>query len=148
MLSLKPPSILFNYVNLRVFMLARTAESKVGHDENMDAKIYHNPRCSKSRQALATLRDAGIEPEIIKYLDTPPSKEELSSLIDAAGLHVIDAVRTKEAEFKELGLSKDSTDEELLDAMVTHPRLIERPFVITNKGVRMARPTEKINEIL
>ncbi|MEO5307386.1 arsenate reductase (glutaredoxin) [Corynebacterium sp. c8Ua_99] len=114
----------------------------------MEAKIYHNPRCSKSRQALAVLREAGIEPEIIKYLDTPPTKTKLRSLIEAAGLSVIDAVRTKEAEFKELGLSKDSSDEELLDAMVTHPRLIERPFAVTNKGVRMARPTEAINDIL
>ena len=114
----------------------------------MEAKIYHNPRCSKSRQALAVLREAGIEPEIIKYLDTPPTKAGLRSLIEAAGLNVIDAVRTKEAEFKELRLSKDSSDEELLDAMVAHPRLIERPFVVTNKGVRMARPTEAINDIL
>lgn len=114
----------------------------------MEAKIYHNPRCSKSRQALSALREAGIEPKIIKYLDTPPSKDELRSLIDAAGLNVIDAVRTKEAEFKELGLTTDSSDDELLDAMVTHPRLIERPFVVTDKGVRMARPTEAIEEIL
>lgn len=114
----------------------------------MDAKIYHNPRCSKSRQALAALREAGIEPEIIKYLDTPPTKDELRSLIDAAGLRVIDAVRVKEAEFKELGLSEDADDDELLDAMVAHPRLIERPFVVTDKGVRMARPTEAIREIL
>lgn len=114
----------------------------------MEAKIYHNPRCSKSRQALATLREAGIEPEIIKYLDTPPTKDELRSLINAAGLRVIDAVRTKEAEFTELGLTTDSSDDELLDAMVAHPRLIERPFVVTDKGVRMARPTEAIEEIL
>lgn len=114
----------------------------------MEAKIYHNARCSKSRQALAALREAGIEPEIIQYLDTPPTKDELRSLIEAAGLDVIDAVRTKEAEFKELGLSQDSTDDELLDAMVSHPRLIERPFVATEKGVRMARPTEAIEEIL
>lgn len=120
----------------------------ISHDGDMEAKIYHNPRCSKSRQALAVLREAGIEPEIIKYLDTPPTKAELRSLIEAAGLNVIDAVRTKEAEFKELGLSKNSSDEELLDAMVAHPRLIERPFVVTNKGVRMARPTEAINDIL
>lgn len=114
----------------------------------MEAKIYHNPRCSKSRQALAVLREAGIEPEIIKYLDTPPTEAELRSLIKAAGLNVVDAVRTKEAEFKELGLSRDSSDDELLDAMVAHPRLIERPFVVTDKGVRMARPTETIEEIL
>lgn len=114
----------------------------------MEAKIYHNARCSKSRQTLAVLREAGIEPEIIKYLDTPPTKDELRSLIEAAGMNIIDAMRTKEAEFKELGLSKDSSDEELLDAMVSHPLLIERPFVVTDKGVRMARPTEAIKEIL
>lgn len=128
--------------------LHQPSHHNISHDGGMEAKIYHNPRCSKSRQALAVLREAGIEPEIIKYLDTPPTKTELRSLIEAAGLSVIDAVRTKEAEFKELRLSKDSSDEELLDAMVTHPRLIERPFVVTNKGVRMARPTEAINDIL
>lgn len=114
----------------------------------MNAKIYHNARCSKSRAALAALTEAGIDPEVIKYLDTPPTKDELRGLIDAAGINVIDAMRTKEKEFKELGLTRGSSDDELLDAMVAHPRLIERPFVVTDKGTRLARPTELIEEIL
>lgn len=110
--------------------------------------IYHNPRCSKSRQALERLRDRGIEPEIIRYLDAPPSVEKLRELIAAAGIAVHDAVRTKEAEYRELGLSPATPDDELLAAMAAHPRLIERPFVVTEKGVRIARPTEAIDEIL
>ncbi|MCS5478867.1 arsenate reductase (glutaredoxin) [Corynebacterium sp. YIM 101645] len=110
--------------------------------------IYHNPRCSKSRQALEKLREKGVEPEIIRYLDTPPSVEKLRELVDAAGITVHDAIRTKEAEYTELGLSPETPDEELLAAMVAHPRLIERPFVVTDKGVRIARPTEAIEEIL
>ena len=110
--------------------------------------IYHNPRCSKSRQALERLRDRGIEPEIIRYLDAPPSVEKLRELIVAAGIAVHDAVRTKEAEYRELGLSPATPDDELLAAMAAHPRLIERPFVVTEKGVRIARPTESIDKIL
>ena len=110
--------------------------------------IYHNPRCSKSRQALERLRDRGIEPEIIRYLDDPPTAEKLRELVDAAGISVHDAIRTRETEYRELGLSPDTPEEELLAAMVRHPRLIERPFVVTEKGVRIARPTEAIDEIL
>lgn len=110
--------------------------------------IYHNPRCSKSRQALEYLRERNIEPEIIRYLDEPPSVEKLRELIDAAGLAVHDAVRTREAEYRDLGLSPETPDDELLAAMVAHPRLIERPFVVTDMGVRIARPTEAIDEIL
>lgn len=114
----------------------------------MDATIYHNPRCSKSRQALDHLRERGIEPEIIRYLDDTPDVDKLRELVDAAGITVHDAVRTREAEYSELGLSPDTPDEELLAAMVAHPRLIERPFVVTDKGVRIARPTEAIDDIL
>ena len=113
----------------------------------MDATIYHNPRCSKSRQALELLRERGVEPTIIKYLDTPPTVEELRTLISDAGLTVRQAVRVKEAEFTELGLL-EASDDELLEAMVAHPRLIERPFVVTDKGPRMARPTAAVEEIL
>ena len=109
--------------------------------------IYHNPKCSKSRQALARLQDAGATVTVVKYLDQVPSKAELKKLIDDAGLTVRQAVRTREAEYKELGLA-DATDDRLLDAMIAHPRLIERPFVVTAKGTRMARPTEAIDEIL
>lgn len=110
--------------------------------------IYHNPRCSKSREALQRLQDAGEEPEVIRYLDTPPSTSELARLIAAAGLIVHDAIRTREAEYKELGLSPEMSDEELLQAMVAHPRLIERPIVVTDKGVRIPRPMELLDEIL
>ena len=113
----------------------------------MDATIYHNPRCSKSRQALTLLRERGVEPRVVNYLDDPPSMDELRGLISAAGLDVRQAVRTREAEYKELGLA-DADDEALLAAMVEHPRLIERPFVVTDKGTRMGRPTEAIEEIL
>ncbi|STC70134.1 arsenate reductase (glutaredoxin) [Corynebacterium pilosum] len=110
--------------------------------------IYHNPQCSTSRNALAIMRERGEEPEVIKYLDTPPSKETLAELIDAAGLTVHEAIRTREQQYKDLGLSKDTPDDELLEAMVTHPRLIQRPIVVTDKGVRIPRPMDLINEIL
>ncbi|MCS3780861.1 arsenate reductase (glutaredoxin) [Tsukamurella ocularis] len=113
----------------------------------MDATIYHNPRCTKSRQALARLEGAGATVTVIKYLDQVPSKAELTKLIDDAGLTVRQAVRTREAEYKDLALA-DASDDALLDAMVAHPKLIERPFVVTAKGTRMARPTEAVDEIL
>ncbi|MDV8001078.1 arsenate reductase (glutaredoxin) [Rhodococcus sp. IEGM 1408] len=112
-----------------------------------DATIFHNPRCSKSRQALELLRERGVEPTIIKYLDTPPTVEELRTLISDAGLTVRQAVRVKEAEFTELGLL-EASDDELLEAMVAHPKLIERPFVVTPKGTRLARPTAAVEDIL
>lgn len=113
----------------------------------MDATIYHNPRCTKSRQALARLEEAGARVTVVKYLDQVPSKAELTKLIDHAGLTVRQAVRTREAQYKDLGLA-DATDDQLLDAMLAHPKLIERPFVVTAKGTRMARPTEAVDEIL
>lgn len=114
----------------------------------MTAKIYHNARCSKSRAALNFLTLRGIEPTIITYLDTPPTVEEMRNLQDRAGLHPHDAIRTGEPEYNELGLSSDTPDDELLAAMVSHPRLIERPIVETDKGVRIARPTEVLEEII
>lgn len=110
--------------------------------------IYHNPRCSKSREALALLRERGEDPEVIRYLDTPPSISELRGLIEAAGLRVHDAVRTREAEYRELGLGPGTPDDELLAAMVEHPRLIERPIVVTDQGVRIPRPMSLLDEIL
>lgn len=94
------------------------------------------------------MREHGEEPEVIKYLDTPPSKDTLAELIDAAGLSVHEAIRTREQQYKDLGLSEDTPDDELLEAMVTHPRLIQRPIVVTDKGVRIPRPMDLINEIL
>ena len=111
------------------------------------ATIYHNPRCSTSRNTLEMLREKGIEPTIVKYLDTPPSRDELASMISAAGLEVRQAIRAKESLYKELNLA-DATDDELLDAMVANPILIERPLVVTDLGVRLARPLQNILEIL
>lgn len=111
-------------------------------------RIYHNPRCSTSRNALKALREKGIEPEIVKYLENPPTKDELRSLIERAGVSVHDAVRPREEEYRELGLSPETSDEELLDAMVAHPRLIQRPIVVTDKGVRIPRPIELLEDLL
>ncbi|GAA1456015.1 arsenate reductase (glutaredoxin) [Williamsia maris] len=113
----------------------------------MSATIFHNPKCSTSRKALARLQDAGIEPEIVRYLDTPPTRTELVRLIADAGIEVRAAVRRREPLFAELALA-DASDDALLDAMAEHPRLIERPFVVTDRGTRLARPVESIDEIL
>ena len=112
-----------------------------------DSVIYHNPRCSTSRKTLDLLRDNGIEPTVIQYLKTPPSRVELAKMIKDAGIDVRTAVRRREALYDELGLA-DASDDELLDAMVEHPILIERPFVVTPKGTRLARPIDTVREIL
>ncbi len=112
-----------------------------------DSVIYHNPRCSTSRKTLDLLRDNGIEPEVVEYLKTPPTRAELATMINDAGIEVRTAVRKKEALYAELGLA-DASDDELLDAMVEHPILIERPFVVTPRGTRLARPIDAVREIL
>jgi arsenate reductase (glutaredoxin) len=112
-----------------------------------DSVIYHNPRCSTSRKTLDLLRDNGIEPTVVQYLKTPPSRAELAKMIKNAGIDVRTAVRKREALYDELGLA-DASDDELLDAMVEHPILIERPFVVTPKGTRLARPIDTVREIL
>jgi arsenate reductase (glutaredoxin) len=109
--------------------------------------IYHNPRCSTSRKTLDLLRDNGIEPEVIQYLKTPPSRAELVKMIKDAGIDVRTAVRKRKSLYTELGLA-DASDDELLDAMAEHPILIERPFVVTPKGTRLARPIDAVREIL
>jgi len=109
--------------------------------------IYHNPRCSTSRKTLDLLRDNGIEPEVVQYLKTPPTRAELVKMIKDAGIDVRTAVRKREALYGELGLA-DASDDELLDAMAEHPILIERPFVVTPKGTRLARPIDAVREIL
>lgn len=115
----------------------------------MDITIYHNPRCGTSRNTLAAIREAGHEPQIVDYLATPPSRDALRKMIAAAGLTVREAIRSKEAVYVELGLDAPGVgDEALLDAMVAHPILINRPFVVTTKGVRLCRPVERVNEIL
>jgi arsenate reductase len=110
-------------------------------------RIYHNPKCSTSRKTLQLLRDNGIEPEIVLYLKTPPSRAELVALIADAGIDVRAAVRKRESLYADLGLASAS-DSELLDAMAEHPILIERPFVVTSKGTRLARPLDNVREIL
>ena len=109
--------------------------------------IYHNPRCTTSRKTLDLLRDNGIEPEVVQYLKTPPTRAQLVTLIKDAGIDVRTAVRKRESLYAELGLA-DASDDELLDAMAEHPILIERPFVVTPKGTRLARPIDAVREIL
>jgi arsenate reductase len=115
----------------------------------MTVTIYHNPRCGTSRNTLALIRNAGIEPVIIDYLAQPPSLATLRALIAQAGLSVREAVRQKESVYAELGLDAPTiTDEQLLDAMLAHPILINRPFVVTSLGVRLCRPSELVLDIL
>jgi arsenate reductase (glutaredoxin) len=109
--------------------------------------IYHNPRCSTSRKTLQLLRDNGIEPTIVEYLKTPPTRGQLADMIRDAGIDVPAAVRKKESPYTELNLA-NASDDELLDAMAAHPILIERPFVVTPKGTRLARPVDAVREIL
>ena len=111
------------------------------------AVIYHNPRCSTSRKTLDLLRDNGIEPTIVEYLKTPPSRAEIVKLVSDAGIDVRSAVRKRESLYGELNLA-DAGDDELLDAMAANPILIERPFVVTAKGTRLARPIDAVREIL
>jgi arsenate reductase (glutaredoxin) len=111
------------------------------------AVIYHNPKCTTSRKTLDLLRDSGVEPKIVQYLKTPPSRDELVAMIRDAGIDVRSAVRKRESLYAELGLA-DASDDQLLDAMAEHPILIERPFVVTPKGTRLARPVDRVREIL
>ena len=111
--------------------------------------IYHNPQCGTSRNTLALIRNAGIEPTIVEYLQTPPSREQLAQMIKAAGLTVRGALREKGTPYAELGLGDPNlTDEQLLDAMMAHPILINRPFVVTERGTRLSRPSELVLDIL
>lgn len=112
-----------------------------------DKVIYHNPRCSTSRKTLELLRDNGIEPTVVEYLKTPPTRAELAQMIRDAGISVRDAVRKNEDVYRELGLD-NASDDELLDAMIANPILIQRPFVVTPKGTRLGRPVETVREIL
>lgn len=113
----------------------------------MQATIWHNPKCSTSRNTLALLRDAGAEVTIVEYLKTPPTRAELERLYARAGLSAREGLRTKEPLAKELGLA-EASDAAILDAMAAHPILIERPLVETEKGVRLGRPPEAVREIL
>lgn len=115
----------------------------------MDVTIYHNPACGTSRNTLALIRHAGIEPTVVEYLKTPPGREELAAMIRDAGLSVREAIREKGTPYAELGLADPAlTDAQLLDAMLAHPILINRPFVVTPLGTRLCRPSEAVLDIL
>lgn len=115
----------------------------------MEIKIYHNPACGTSRNTLALIRNTGIEPQVIDYLSEPPSRETLKEMIAKAGLTVRGAIREKGTPYAELGLDNPAlSEEELIDAMLAHPILINRPFVVTAQGVRLCRPSEVVLDIL
>lgn len=115
----------------------------------MSVTIYHNPACGTSRNTLAMIRNAGIEPTVIEYLKTPPSREILTKLIKESGLSVRGAIRQKGTPYADLGLDDPMlNDEQLIDAMLEHPILINRPFVVTPAGVRLCRPSEVLLDIL
>jgi arsenate reductase (glutaredoxin) len=111
----------------------------------MKATIYHNPRCSKSREALAILQDAGADVTVVEYLKAPPARAELARLYAKAGMAPREGLRTSEDAAKPL---KGASDDAILDAMAANPILIERPLVETANGVRLGRPPEKVHEIL
>lgn len=112
-------------------------------------KIYHNPACGTSRNTLALIRHAGLEPLVIEYLKTPPSKDELIQLIKDSNLTVREAIRKNVDPYKDLEIEQDHwTDKQLIDFMVQYPILINRPFVITPKGTRLCRPSEVVLDIL
>ncbi|HJV25206.1 MAG TPA: arsenate reductase (glutaredoxin) [Aromatoleum sp.] len=114
-----------------------------------DITIYHNPKCGTSRNTLQMIRDSGTEPRVVEYLKTPPTREQLVALIAASGLPVREIIRSKEALFTELGLGDPAkTDDDLIDAMVAHPILMNRPIVVTPLGTRLCRPAELVREIL
>jgi arsenate reductase (glutaredoxin) len=115
----------------------------------MDVIIYHNPACGTSRNVLGLIRNAGIEPTVVEYLRTPPGRAELADLIRRMGVPVRDVLRQKGTPYAELGLDDPSlTDDQLLDAMMAHPILINRPIVVTPLGVRLCRPSEAVLDIL
>lgn len=115
----------------------------------MSVTIFHNPACGTSRNTLAMIRNAGIEPVIIEYLNTPPDRSTLQTMIRDAGLTVREAIREKGTPYDALGLADPSlSDDQLLDAMLAHPVLINRPFVMTDLGTRLCRPSERVLEIL
>lgn len=112
-------------------------------------KIYHNPACGTSRNTLALIRNAGVEPIVIEYLTTPPSKAELVELIRSAGLSVREAIRKNVPPYSELGIEQENwSDDQLLNFMLQHPILINRPFVVTDLGTRLCRPSEMVLDIL
>ena len=116
---------------------------------NTNITIYHNPKCGTSRNVLAMIRQSGVEPQIIEYLKTPPEREKLVALIGAMGAPVRDLLRRRGTPYDELGLDDDKwSDDELIDFMVAHPILMNRPVVVTPKGTKLCRPAEAVLDIL
>ena len=114
-----------------------------------DITIYHNPKCGTSRNVLALIRNAGIEPQVIEYLKIPPTRDELKRLIAATGAPVRELMRAKEAVYTELGLDNPAlSDDALIDAMLAHPTLINRPLVVSPLGTRLCRPSEAVLDLL
>ena len=114
----------------------------------MNIKIYHNPRCSKSRQTMALLEEQGVAPDVTLYLETPPSKDELEEILTMLGIEPRELMRKGEAEYKELNLADPGLDRgALLDAMVKHPILIERPIVVKDGKAALGRPPERVLEL-
>ncbi len=115
----------------------------------MDVVVYHNPDCGTSRNTLALIRNAGVEPHVVEYLKTPPARALLERLVARMGIGVRDLLREKGTPYAELGLGDPSLDDEaLLDAMMAHPILINRPIVVTPLGVRLCRPSERVLDLL
>ncbi|KQT50167.1 arsenate reductase [Devosia sp. Leaf420] len=115
----------------------------------MTVTIYHNPDCGTSRNTLAMIRQSGVEPQVVEYLKTPPSRQRIMELVSAAGMCLRDAIRTKDTPFDVLGLADPAkSDDELLDAIEAHPILLNRPFVETPVGARLCRPSEVVLDIL
>ena len=115
----------------------------------MSVKIYHNPRCSKSRQTLQLLQDHAVEPQIVEYLKTPPSAAELRKVLQMLGIGPRELMRKKEPEYKQSGADNpELSDAQLIDLMIAHPKLIERPIVITDGKAALGRPPEQVLDIL
>jgi arsenate reductase len=138
-----------------VFMAAFCAGSSrpwraPGHDPAMtDITIYHNPSCSTSRNVLAAIRESGREPQVVEYLKTPPTKEQLRALVAAMGVPVRAILREKEATYAQLGLADPKwSDEQLLDFIVQHPILLQRPVVVSPLGTKLCRPAEEVRTLL
>jgi arsenate reductase (glutaredoxin) len=118
-------------------------------DHAIDVVIYHNPDCGTSRNTLAMIRNAGIEPHIVEYLKSPPTRAMIRQLVARAGLTVRDVLREKGTPYAELGLGDPAlTDDALLDAIAAHPILLNRPLVVSPKGVRLCRPSERVLDLL
>lgn len=130
-----------------IFFVVSTLQSLV-NIISKPMKIYHNPRCSKSRQTLQLIKDAGVEPEIVEYLKNVPTAQELKEVIDFLGIKPYDLLRRGEADFKENFKDKELTDDEWIEAMVKYPKLIERPIVVKQKKAVLGRPPENVKTLL